>query len=187
MSHHENIAQGTNKQINQPFLPHNGWLNAKYRHNKILNPTETFSLCPFIVSFKIISLNTGFIQFFFHDFNMYIAPGQGLVNPLGKKIWCQQKDLFTFSFFFLNFIISWNNDFKYFFQDYLYVHCPRTGASNPWGSNFYGNRRALLLRPFEYPVLHAMFQGHLPVWRRFLKILAIYGHGGHLGRDLDHL
>ena len=38
-------------------------------------------------------------------------------------------------------------------------------------------------------MLHTKFQGLQPFLFliRFLKVLTIYGHGGHLGRDLDHL
>ena len=38
---------------------------------------KALSLYPFVASFKEISLKSDFIHFFFHDLNMYIAPGQG--------------------------------------------------------------------------------------------------------------
>ena len=42
------------------------------------------SLYPFVASFKEISLKSDFIQFF-HDLNMYLAPGKGAYSPQGTK------------------------------------------------------------------------------------------------------
>ena len=39
-------------------------------------------------------------------------------------------------------------------------------------------------------MLRAKFHDHRTISsleKRFLKVFTIYGHGGHLGRDLDHL
>ena len=39
-------------------------------------------------------------------------------------------------------------------------------------------------------MLHTRFQGHRSIGSReedFLRFFTIYGHGGHLGRDPDHL
>ena len=46
---------------------------------------KALSLYPFVASFKEISLKSDFIQFFCHDFYMYIAPGQGAYSPQGTK------------------------------------------------------------------------------------------------------
>ena len=48
-------------------------------------------------SFKKISLQSDFIQFFFMILYMYIhvAPGQGLTTPRGTKFLCQQEHLDT--------------------------------------------------------------------------------------------
>ena len=38
---------------------------------------KALSLCPFVASFKTISLRSDFIQVFFMFFHVYIAPGRG--------------------------------------------------------------------------------------------------------------
>ena len=52
------------------------------------------SLCPFIASFKTISLKYDF-KHILNDFIHVYSPRAGTDNPLGTKFWCQQKFLIT--------------------------------------------------------------------------------------------
>ena len=47
---------------------------------------KALSLCPFVASFKKLSLKSVFIHIFLMFLYMYIAPGQGQTNnPLGSE------------------------------------------------------------------------------------------------------
>ena len=46
---------------------------------------KALSLCPFIASFKEISLKSNFIHFF-HDLIHVYSPGAGCIHPPGDKI-----------------------------------------------------------------------------------------------------
>ena len=56
---------------------------------------KTLSLYPFVASFKEISLKSDFIQFFFMIFYMYIALGQGDIQPPGDKVLMSKELLVT--------------------------------------------------------------------------------------------
>ena len=63
---------------------------------------KALSLCPFVASFKQISLNSNFIHIYiFQAFIHVYSPGAGADNPLGTKLGCQQMSLrsFVVSFF----------------------------------------------------------------------------------------
>ena len=53
------------------------------------------SLCPFVESFKTISLKYDF-KHIWNDFIHVYSHRAGTDNPLGTKFWCQQKFLITF-------------------------------------------------------------------------------------------
>ena len=53
-----------------------------------------FLLCPYVASFKMISLKSDFIHIFY-DFTHVYRPGARAENPLGTNFWCQQKALIT--------------------------------------------------------------------------------------------
>ena len=55
---------------------------------------NTLSLCPFVASFKTISLKYDF-KHILNDFIHVYSPRAGADNPLGTKFWCQQKFLIT--------------------------------------------------------------------------------------------
>ena len=46
---------------------------------------NSLTLCPFVASFKTITLKSDFLPFVYVFFHMYIAPGRA-DNPLGTKI-----------------------------------------------------------------------------------------------------
>ena len=54
-------------------------------HNFDVN-RKALSLCPFVASFKQISLKTDFIRIFNFIHVMYIAQGQGQTTPWGQNI-----------------------------------------------------------------------------------------------------
>ena len=101
------------------------------------------SLLSFVASFKKISLKSDFIQFF-HDLNMYIAPGQRH-SPNGAKIWCQQKGFITLPIcckFQRNlFQVSFNTIF--FMIQYMYI-APGQGAYSPQGTKYWCQQKLLV-------------------------------------------
>ena len=54
---------------------------------------KAFSLCPYVASFKMISLKSDFIHF--DDFIHVYSPWARAYNPLGANFWCQQKALIS--------------------------------------------------------------------------------------------
>ena len=61
---------------------------------KFYDNRKTFSLCPYVPSFKMISSKSDFIHIF-NDFIHVYSPGARAENPLGTNFWCQQKALMT--------------------------------------------------------------------------------------------
>ena len=61
---------------------------------------KPLSLCPFVASFKTISLKYVF-KHILNDFIHVYSPRAGTDNPLGTKFWCQQKFLITLPIFYL--------------------------------------------------------------------------------------
>ena len=55
---------------------------------------KPLSLCPFVASFKTISLKYDF-KHILNDFIHVYSPRAGTDNPLGAKFWSQQKALIT--------------------------------------------------------------------------------------------
>ena len=96
---------------------------------------KTFSLCPYVASFKMFSSKSDFI-YIFNDFKHVFSPGARAENPLRTKSWCQQKSLVTLPIcckFQKNIFEVWF--YTYFFMFlYMYLYSPGAGADNPLGS-----------------------------------------------------
>ena len=75
---------------------------------------------------------------------MYIAPGQGLTTPWGRKFDVNRNILSLRSFVASFKKISLKSDFIHFiFHDFIYVYSPRAGADR--GQSFDFNRNVLSL------------------------------------------
>ena len=61
---------------------------------KFYDNRKAFSLCPYVATFKMITLKSDFIHIF-NDFIHVYSPGARAENPLGTNFWCQQKTLIT--------------------------------------------------------------------------------------------
>ena len=107
---------------------------------------QSFSLCPFVASFKMISSKSDFIHIF-NDFIHIYSPRAMAENPLGTNFWCQQKALITLTIcckFQTNLFEFWfYTHFLMFFHMYI---APGQGQ-NP-GQNPDVNRKILSLCPF---------------------------------------
>ena len=109
---------------------------------------KTFSLCPYVVSFKMISSKSDFIHIF-NDFVHVSSPGARAENPLGTNFWCQLKSLslrpFVASFKQISLYPFFFTYFLMFF--YMYI-APGQGQTTLCGQNPYVNRKALSFCPF---------------------------------------
>ena len=110
---------------------------------------KPLSLCPFVASFKTISLKYDF-KHVLNDFIYVYSPRAGTDNPLGTKFWCQQKFLTILP-------ICWqfkNNLLEVWFLTvflcvfFSHVYSPRQGQTTHWGQKFYDNRKAFSLCPY---------------------------------------
>ena len=64
---------------------------------------KVLSLCPFVASFKKISLKSDFLHIFACFLYMYIAPGQGQTTPWGQNF-----------YFNINFLSLWSFEVSFF-------------------------------------------------------------------------
>ena len=80
---------------------------------------------------------------------MYIAPGQGLTTPWGRKFDVNRNILSLRSFVASFKKFSLKSDFIQFFVMILYMYiAPGQGQTTPWEQNFDVNRNILSLRSF---------------------------------------
>ena len=108
---------------------------------------KPLSLCPFVASFKTISLKYGFkvnLNGFIHVYN----PGERAEKPLGTNFWCQQKALITSNIcckFQTNLFELWfYTPFSIFFHMYIALG---EGHTTLCGQKHDVNRKALSLFP----------------------------------------
>ena len=92
---------------------------------------KALSLCPFVASFKQISLNSDFIHIFLMFFHMYIAPGQGQTTLCGQNPDVNRKALSLCTFVASFQKISLKSDFIHNFHVFIHVYSPGAGADNP--------------------------------------------------------
>ena len=101
------IAQRTSGPVNAHLTPgpgiyFNAFIHVYSPRAGADNPLGTnvdvnrkpLSLCPFVASFKTISLKYDF-KHILNDFIHVYSPRAGTDNLLGTKFWCQQKFLIT--------------------------------------------------------------------------------------------
>ena len=74
---------------------------------------KTFTLCPYVASFKMISWKSDFIHIFNDFIHVYSALARA-ENPLGTNFWCQQKALITSTI-----CCKFQTDF---FEFWFYIH-----------------------------------------------------------------
>ena len=95
---------------------------------------------------------------------MYIAPGQGAYNPLGTKLWCQQKRL-VISVICCQFQIIGDNGF---WKSNCFTFFPYKSIRDqiwPCRKKGYGQPRVIFwtnLVELEHPMLHTKFRGDQP-------------------------
>ena len=109
---------------------------------------KPLSLCPFVVSFKTISLKYDF-KHILNDFIHVYSPRAATDYPLGTKFWCQQKFLITLPIccqFKKNLLEVWF--FTIFYVFFLHVYSPRQGQTTHWGQKFCDNWKAFSLCPY---------------------------------------
>ena len=115
-------------------------------------------LCPFVASFKIISLKYDF-KHILNDFIHVYSPRAGTDKPLGTKFLislpiCSKNFITTERSFLLAHLLqvskwSLQNLIVYTFLMILYMYiAPGQGQKTPWGKTFDVNRKPLSLRPF---------------------------------------
>ena len=110
------------------------------RRNSLGVKRNILSLHSFIASFKEISLNSDYIQFF-HDLIMYIAPGQGQTDPRGqgqtaprgRNFDVNRKALSLYPFVASFKEISLKSAFIHFFHVLIHVYSPGEGSIQPPG------------------------------------------------------
>ena len=89
---------------------------------------KPLSLCPFVASFKTISLKYDF-KHILNGFIHVFSPRAETDNPLGTKFWCQQKFFITLFVASLKKKSLWGLIFLL-----LFVFIPGAGADNSLGS-----------------------------------------------------
>ena len=129
---------------------------------------KPLSLCPFVASFKTMSLKYDF-KHILNDFIHVYSPRARTDNPLGTKVWCQQKFLITLSIccqFKKNLLEVWF--FMCFFHMYM---APGRGRQPIGDKNFMTTER-----PFLFA--HMLQVSKWSLWNlilyTFLMILYMY-------------
>ena len=147
---------------------------------KIYDNRKAFSLCPYVASFKMISLKSDFIHIF-NDFIHVYSPRARADKPLGTNFWCQQKALITSTIcckFQTNLFDFWfYTHFLMFFHMYT---VPGQGQATLCGQNPDVNRKALLLCPFD-----ASFK-KIPLNRIFIHFFHVFIHVYSPGAGADN-
>ena len=94
---------------------------------------KPLSLCPFVASFKINSLNFYFKHIFNYFMHVY-SPRAGTDNP-GQNVDVNRKPLSLCPFIAS---LKKKSDFIHIFNDFIYVHVysPGARADNLLGTNF---------------------------------------------------
>ena len=106
---------------------------------------KAFSLCPSVVSFKMISSKSDFLHIFNYLIHVY-SPGTRAYKSLGTIFWCQQKAFITLP---ICCKFQKRNLILYTFLMILYMYiAPGQGQTTPWGQTFDDNRKPLSLCPF---------------------------------------
>ena len=96
---------------------------------------KPLSLCPFVASFKTVSLKSDFIHFF-HVFPHVYSPGQRQTAYWGQNFDDNRK-AFSLCPYVASFkMISSKSDFIHIFNDFIDVYSPGARAYNPLGTNF---------------------------------------------------
>ena len=118
---------------------------------------NSFSLCPFVASFKKNSLKSDFLLFFFFLLLLFFlhvySPRQGQTTHWGQKIYDNRK-AFSLCPYVASFkMISSKSDFIHIFNDFTHIYSHMDialgqGQKTPWGQTFDINRKPLSLRPF---------------------------------------
>ena len=110
---------------------------------------KPLSPCPFVASFKTISLKYDF-KHILNDFIHIYSPRAGTDNPLGAKFWCKQKFLITLPIccqFKKNLFEVWFFT-VFFYVFFSHVYSPRQGQTTHWEQTIYDNRKAFSLCPY---------------------------------------
>ena len=106
---------------------------------------KPLQLCPFVASFKTISMKYDF-KHILNDFIHVYSHRVGTDNPFGTKFWCQQKALITLP---IRCKFKKRNLILYTFLMILYMYiAPGQGQITPWGQTFDVNRKPLSFCPF---------------------------------------
>ena len=124
---------------------------------------KSLSLCPFVASFKKISLQSVHVY----------SPRAGAHNPLKAKFWCQQKGLTTFAPFIASVKKSlWSLILYIFFIDFIHAYSPISGADNPLGTKFWCQQIGLITLPICWKfkkslwclILHQFFHAFIHIY-----------------------
>ena len=100
---------------------------------KFYDNRKTFSLCPYVASFKMISSKSDFI-YISNDFILVYSTGARAENPLGTNFWCQQKALIT-------------STICCKFHVFPHLYSPGAGADNPLWTKFWCQQKGLVTLP----------------------------------------
>ena len=105
---------------------------------------KSFSLCPYVASFKMISSKSDFIHIF-NDFIHVYSPGQGQKTSWGQTFDVNRQPLSCRPFVASLKQISLNSDFIHIFQCFPHAYSP--GVDNPLGKNFWCQQKGLITLP----------------------------------------
>ena len=101
---------------------------------------KPLQLCPFVASFKTISMKYDF-KHILNDFIHVYSHRVGTDNPLGTKFWCQQKALITLP---IRCKLKKRNLILYTLLMIVYMYiAPGQGQITPWRQTFDVNRKPL--------------------------------------------
>ena len=104
---------------------------------------KPLSLCPFILSFKTVSLKYDF-KHILNDFIHVYSPRAWTDNPLGTNFWCQQKFLITLPIYWLSKKISLKSDFLPFFVCFFHMYIAPGRGWQPIGTKSLTTERHFL-------------------------------------------
>ena len=131
---------------------------------KFYDNRKTFSLCPYVASFKMISSKSDFIHIF-NDFIHVYSPGARAENPLGDKLLMSTESPYHFVY-----LLQVSNKSLWILILYTYfnvvffsnAYSPGAGADNPLWTKFWCQQKGLVTLPiyckFQRNIFEVWFQ-----------------------------
>ena len=116
------------------------------------------SLRSFIASFKIISLKSDFIHFFFRDFIHVYSPGLGQTAPRGQSLISTEMSCHFIHLLQVSKKCLWSLILNNFFHDLIHVYSPGAGIDSPQGTKLRCQQKGLINLPICWKFQRNLFE-----------------------------